>query len=119
MPQPPGVNIESLPARLTLWSPVERPGVQDRCVLRRSPSPPARRTKPSPAASQVLKPVKGRVFFGLPLGSAELVLVVAAVVAVGVVVVVTGVVVCGVLVAPDAPEPEPDPEPEEPELLWW
>jgi hypothetical protein len=65
----------------------------------------------------VLKPVKGRVFFGLPVGSAELVLVVAAVVAVGVgvAVVVTGVVACGVLVAPD----EPEPEPEEPELLWW
>jgi hypothetical protein len=42
----------------------------------------------------VLKPVKGRVFFDLPFGSVELVLVVAAVVAVGVgvVVVVTGVV---------------------------
>jgi hypothetical protein len=62
----------------------------------------------------VLKPVKGRVFFGLPFGSAGLVPVVAAVVAVGVGVEVTGVV-CGVLVAPD----EPEPEPEEPELLWW
>jgi hypothetical protein len=66
----------------------------------------------------VLKPVKGRVFFGLPFGSAELVVVVAAVVAVGVGVgvgvVVTGVV-CGVLVAPDEPELEPEP----PELLWW
>jgi hypothetical protein len=102
-----------------LCSSVERRRVQDSCVLRRSARPPARRTKPNPAASQVLKPVKGRVFFDLPFGSAELVLVVAAVVAVGVgvVVVVTGVVVCGVLVAPDEPEPEPDPEPEEPELL--
>jgi hypothetical protein len=113
------VDIESPPARLTLCSPVERPGVQDGCVLRRSPSPPARRTKPNPAASHVLKPVKGRVFFDLPFGSAELVLVVSAVVAVGVGVgvVVAGVVSCGVLVDPD--EPEPDPEPEEPELLWW